>query len=416
MPVSQARAGSGLQEISGKPGHKQGEGSKRETFTGLLEAVAAATATARPADPHGKAADPASHTAAQDRLVAAGPDAPREAAAAGPAVARPTTAATFVSDAAQPARPLTGVASKREPHRATNPPTVAVPSEPESLAPSEGRPTTAANQAAPGAIDARIRPTRHSAVTAPALATVGDATESHVVSHLSAVRPRVEATTPLGASGATQRRNAAHSIHAETPRSADPAPQVAPASPAEATQSGHASGITGQASLVIPPTALQALVTPPQPSGAATHLPSDVQAAVGSQVAAALSGRLSTEGAGTRTTFELRVFPENLGQIVVRISTSGGALSVHLSGTSAALGQLLHASHHEIAASLQAGGPADVNIEFGLFGGEAQPGGGQPPPSAPSSLPLNPARPGATGLRAPTTGTPGARHRLDLLA
>ncbi len=415
MAVSQARAGSGLHDVSGKPGHKGGQGSKSDAFTGLLAAVAATTATARAPDPREKPANPPSLGAFKDPRMEGGSAALGGEAGLRSESARSTTAPPPAAEAARPAAPATGPAPRKDPRPPTATPVLAARTEPGSGMPPQGRATTATSPEVPPWVDAPPAGGSHPAMAASANTSDFPPTAAGAPQP-SPFPSEIETTVRLAKPSTTRPSRTARLSYTEPAQGSGSALQAGPSSPATTAGTAHAHAIDSHRSLVIPPTAIQALGAPTQVDAITAPLANAVQATIGSQVASALSGHLSTDGAGVGTTFELRVFPEDLGQVVVRISASGGALSVHLSGTSAVLGQLLQASHHEIAASLQAGGGASVNIEFGLFGGNAYHGGGQRPPNSPAPAPSNPAQPGSKGLGAPTSASPNEGHRLDLLA
>ena len=416
MAVSQARAGSGLQDVSGKPGHKGGQGSKSDTFTGLLAAVAATTATAHAPDPRGMPANPPSLGAFKNPRMEGGSAALGGEVGLRSESARSTPAPPPAAEAARPAAPATGPAPRKDPRPPTAPPVLAARTEPGSGMPPQGRAPTATSPEVPPWVDVPPAGGGHPAMAAAATNTSDFPPTAPGTPQPPPFPSEIETTVRLAKPSATRPSRTARLSYTEPARGSGSALQAGPSSRATTARTAHAHSIDSHRSLVIPPTALQALGAPTQVDAITAPLPNAVQATIGSQVTSALSGHLSTDGAGAGTTFELRVFPEDLGQVVVRISASGGVLSVHLSGTSAVLGQLLQASHHEIAASLQAGGSASVNIEFGLFGGNAYHGGGQRPPNSPASAPSNPAQPGSKGLGAPASAGPNEGHRLDLLA
>ena len=408
MPISQARAGSAPQEITGKAGNKGGHGSQHDAFNGLLEAVAAASAGQATLAPDGRPAGNRNGQSARAPKADTGSPSVQASPPRLPALAlqavRPGHDAQVAGqgEAAASKSPAAGTASK-------------------AAAPKPAPTGKFLALGAGGPVEPPGTTPRPRASAAPALSTnSGSGKASRGTQAPPAAAPMPAAVQAPGlqavkSSGAMGQTSAVR--HA--PRGGPPtghSPATAPTAPVTVTRQEQPQGASGPAAIVIPPSALQVIAAPAAHQATPSAIPAQARAAIGSQVASTVSGHLSTEATGARTTLRLSVFPENLGEVVVRITTWGGALSVHLSGSSAALGQMLHASRSDIAASLESAGASNVTVELGLFGGDTQRQGGRRQPETPNPALFHPGWQASAVRRTQAPEGPGGPHRLDLLA
>ena len=412
MPISQAGAGSVPQEITGKAGNKGGKGSKHDAFTGLLEAVAAASAVPATLAPDARASGHRSAPGIRPpKVEPASPSLAASVPQAQSLAPNPVPARHQAMDGGTPvAATLEGLVSATGPKASAARPaaspeaTAAQPHNPIPPAPITHRPTaSAATALSAGGVSKE-------AVTGAQAAPVSMALQ--VAQAPGAQSAALEIVKPSGRIGSP----ATPPPGAHAPHRTGPSPEATAVAPAPLDHQAQPQGTPAWGAIVIPPSALAAMAAPAPPQTIGTAIPAQAREAVGSQVSAAVSAHISNEGAGAGTTLQLRVFPENLGEVVVRITTSGGSLSVHLSGSSAALGQLLHASRTDIAASLQSSGASNVTVELGLFGGGAQQHAGRQQPETPNPVLFNPGWRDASAHRTQAPEGHGGSHRLDLLA
>ena len=415
MPIPQATAGSATQEITGKPRRKAGSGSEHDSFTGLLEAVAATSAGQGPLAPLGRPAG--------NRNIHGARVAEVETAAPSPGVASPKASTSPITTVQSGQRTVkagrTVTASAENPSLATSPKAAALKS---SLT-GNATGMEGATPAEPKVVTDQPEPSVPPAIPAmPAPGEAGPAPQAGAQATRNAMR--VAATAPApgptvikpAMPGVAASGGATVGHGARGPWGAGQPPGIAAATSLPTQHPGPPQAAPWPVSIVIPPSALQAIAAHAPPPEISAPLPAQARAAIGNQVASAVSGQIHAEASGAGTTLQLRVFPESLGEVVVRLTTSGGSLTVHLSGSSAALGQMLHASRSEMAASLQSAGAANVMIEFGLFGGGARHHGGHPQPEAPNPIFVNPGWQASSVHPEQASESRGGKHRLDLLA
>ncbi len=413
MPIPQATAGSATQEIAGKARRKAGTGSEHDSFTGLLEALAATSVGQGPLAPLGRPAG--------NRNIHGARAAEVETASPSPGVAPPKAPDSPITTVQSGPRTVEAgravAASAKSPSLATSPKAAALKS---SLTGNATR-MEGVTSAEPKVVTDQPQPSAPPASPAkPAPGEAGPAAQAQATSTAMRVAVTAPATGPTvlkpAKPGVAAGGDATVGHGAHGPWGTGQPPGIAAATSVPTQHPGLPQAAPGPASIAIPPSALQAMAAHAPPPEIPSTLPAQARAAIGNQVASAVSGQIRTEAAGARTTLQLRVFPESLGEVVVRLTTSGGSLTVHLSGSSAALGQMLHASRSEIAASLQSAGAANVSIEFGLFGGGARHHGGHPQPEAPNPIFVNPGWQASSVHPEQASESRGGRHRLDLLA